>query len=140
MINKLLQNKQLILFDGVCNFCNSSVLKIIKHDKKNRFIFASLQSEVGKKVIHHFSIDTEKVDSIILVESEQKHFIKSSAALKIGKHFNGLWKLLQVFWIIPAPLRNIVYNYIAKNRYKWFGKKDNCMIPTPEIRAKFIDI
>lgn len=140
MINKLLQNKQLILFDGVCNFCNSSVLKVIKHDKKNQFIFASLQSEVGKKVIHHFSIDTEKVDSIILVESDQKYFVKSTAALKIGKHFSGLWKLLQICWIIPTPLRNVVYNYIAKNRYKWFGKKDNCMIPTPEIRAKFIDI
>jgi predicted DCC family thiol-disulfide oxidoreductase YuxK len=140
MINQLLNGKQLILFDGVCNFCNSTVLKVIKHDKNNVFVFASLQSETGKKVLEHFSIDTSKTDSIVLVSSEEKFYIKSSAALKIGKHFSGLWKLFQIFWIIPTPLRNVVYNYIAKNRYKWFGKKDNCMIPTPELKAKFIDI
>lgn len=139
MINQLLNGKQLILFDGVCNFCNSTVLKVIEHDKNNLFVFASLQSETGKKVLEHFSIDTTKIDSIVLVTSKEKFYIKSSAALKIGKHFSGLWKLFQIFWIIPTPLRNVVYNYIAKNRYKWFGKKDNCMIPTPEIKAKFID-
>jgi predicted DCC family thiol-disulfide oxidoreductase YuxK len=139
MINQLLNGKQLILFDGVCNFCNSTVLKVIKHDKNNLFVFASLQSETGKKVLNHFSIDATKIDSIVLVTSEEKFYIKSSAALKIGKHFSGLWKLFQFFWIIPTPIRNVVYNYIAKNRYKWFGKKDNCMIPTPELKAKFID-
>ena len=139
MINQLLNGKQLILFDGVCNFCNSTVLKVIKNDKNNLFVFASLQSETGKKILEHYSIDTTKIDSIVLVTSKEKFYIKSSAALKIGKHFSGLWKLFQIFWIIPTPLRNVVYNYIAKNRYKWFGKKDNCMIPTPEIKAKFID-
>ncbi|NVK51538.1 MAG: thiol-disulfide oxidoreductase DCC family protein [Flavobacteriaceae bacterium] len=140
MIEKLLQDKQLILFDGVCNFCNATVVKIIKHDTKNKFVFASLQSNIGQTVVNHFSIDSQKVDSIILVTSEQKYFIKSTAALKIGKHFSGFWVLLQICWIVPAPVRNVVYDFIAKNRYKWFGKKDNCMIPTPEISAKFIDI
>ena len=140
MIHKLLKNnKKIILFDGVCNFCNSSVLRIITHDKKNVFLFTSLQSETGKQITAHLNIDTSKIDSIILVESDSEFSIKSTAALKILKQFNGLWKLLQICWIIPPVIRDSVYNYIAKNRYKWFGKKDNCMIPTPEIKSKFID-
>lgn len=139
MIHNFLKNgKKIILFDGICNFCNANVLTIIKHDKKNVFLFTSLQSEVGKQIIGHFKIDTTKVDSIILVESESQFAIKSVAALKILNHFNGLWKLIQIFWIIPTFIRNSVYNYIAKNRYKWFGKKDECMIPTDEIKSKFI--
>ena len=139
MIQKLLKNnKKIILFDGVCNFCNSSVLRIITHDKKNIFLFTSLQSESGKLLTAHFNIDTTKIDSIILVESDTKYYIKSTAALKILKQFNGIWKLFQICWIIPSFIRNSLYNYIAKNRYSWFGKKDNCMIPSPEIKSKFI--
>ena len=133
------KNKQLVLFDGVCNFCNASVLKIIKMDKKNIFLFASLQSEIGKEITTHFNIDTKKTDSIILVESETSFAIKSTAALKIAKHFGGLWWLLQIFWVFPTSFRDFFYNYIAKNRYKWFGKKESCMIPSPEIKSKFID-
>lgn len=138
-ISELPKNKKIVLFDGVCNFCNSSVLKIIKNDKKNVFLFASLQSEIGKQVTKHFSIDTAKVDSIVLVESETNFSIKSTAALKILKEFNGLWILAQVFWIVPNFIRYYFYNYIAKNRYKWFGKKDSCMIPSPNITSKFLD-
>ena len=137
--DKLPKNKQLVLFDGVCNFCNATVLKVIKMDTKNIFLFASLQSEIGKEIINHFNIDTKSVDSIILVESNTQFYIKSTAALKIGKYFNGFWQLFQVFWILPTSFRDYFYNYIAKNRYNWFGKKDNCMIPTPEIKSKFID-
>ena len=140
MLTQIPKNKQLILFDGVCNLCNSSVLRIINHDKKNNFVFASLQSETGKQIANHFAIDTSKVDSIILVYSDTEYYIKSTAGLKIGKHFKGLWKLFQVFWIVPTPIRDVVYNFIAKNRYKWFGKKESCMIPTPELKAKFIDL
>ena len=136
--DKLPKNKQLVLFDGVCNFCNASILKIIKMDKKNIFMFASLQSEVGKEITNHFNIDTKTVDSIILVESDSKYYIKATAALKIGKHFRGLWQLFQIFWILPTSFRDFFYNYIAKNRYKWFGKKESCMIPTPELKSKFI--
>lgn len=139
MKDKIPKNKKIILFDGVCNFCNSWVLKIIKNDKNNVFLFASLQSETGKQITTHFLIDTTKIDSIILVESETVFYIKSTAALKIGNHFSGWWRFLQIFWIVPTSIRNAVYNYIAKNRYKWFGKKENCMIPTPELKAKFID-
>jgi predicted DCC family thiol-disulfide oxidoreductase YuxK len=139
MIRDFLKNgKKIILFDGVCNFCNTSVLKVIKHDKKNVFLFTSLQSEIGKQIIDHFNIDTSKIDSIILIESESQYAIKSTAALKILNQFNGIWKLMQIFWIIPTFIRNSMYNYIAKNRYKWFGKKDECMIPTDEIKSKFI--
>ncbi len=139
MFKKIPKNKQLLLFDGVCNFCNSSVLKVIKHDTNNVFLFASLQSEIGQQVVNHFSIDTTKVDSIILVSSDNEFHIKSTAGLKVISQFGGLWKLLLIFWIVPTPVRDAVYNYIAKNRYKWFGKKESCMIPSPEIKAKFID-
>lgn len=139
MISKFVKNgNKIVLFDGTCNFCNSSVLKIIKHDKKNIFLFTSLQSDIGLEILNHFKIDNSKTDSIILVESEEKFHIKSTAALKILKEFNGLWKVFQICWIIPPFIRNSAYNYIAKNRYKWFGKKDNCMIPTNEIKSKFI--
>ncbi len=131
-------DKKIILFDGVCNLCNQSVLKVIKLDKKNAFLFTSLQSETGKEVLEYLKIDTSKIDSIILFDPKGKYYIKSSAALKIMSSFNGFWKLTQIFWLIPKALRNLVYDFIAKNRYKWFGKKDQCMIPTPELTSKFL--
>ncbi|MDP2540509.1 thiol-disulfide oxidoreductase [Tenacibaculum discolor] len=137
-MNNLPSNKKVILFDGVCNFCNDSVLKVIKYDTKNMFLFTSLQSDIGKEITQYLGIDTSKVDSIILYEPNVAYDIKSSAALKIMNGFGGVWKLTQVFWILPEGLRNIVYDYIAKNRYKWFGKKEACMIPSKEIQEKFL--
>lgn len=131
-------NKKIILFDGVCNFCNDAVLKVIKHDKKNTFVFTSLQSEIGKEITNHLVIDTENIDSIVLYEPGISYNIKSTAALKIMNDFGGVWKLSQLFFIFPESLRNVVYDFIAKNRYKWFGKKEACMIPTKEIKEKFI--
>ncbi|WP_347175301.1 thiol-disulfide oxidoreductase DCC family protein [Polaribacter uvawellassae] len=139
LLDKLLKNKQLVLFDGVCNFCNASVLKIIKKDTQNLFLFASLQSEIGKQITNHFKIDTKKTDSIILVTSKDNYYSKSSAALKIAKHFGRFWMLFQIFWILPKAFRDFFYDYIAKNRYKWFGKKESCMIPTPELKSKFLE-
>lgn len=133
------KGKKIILFDGVCNLCNDSVIKVIKNDKKNVFLFAALQSEIGQKIIDHLGIDTSKIDSIILFDPQNAYHIKSSAALRIMKEFSGLWKLMQIFRILPAGFNNIFYDYIARNRYKWFGKKDSCMIPTPELKAKFLD-
>ncbi len=127
----------IILFDGVCNFCNSSVNKIIKHDKNNRYKFAALQSEIGKKLLEKHSIDSTIIDSIILIENDVA-FIKSTAILKISKHLNGIYPLAYSFIIIPTFLRNFVYDFIARNRYKWWGKKDSCMIPTAEVKSKFI--
>lgn len=131
--------KKIILFDGVCNLCNNAVLKVIKHDKKDNFIFASLQSEKGKKIINLLQIDVTKIDSIILFEPSISYYIKSSAALKIMGDFGGFWNLTKLGWIFPEFIRNLVYDFIAKNRYKWFGKKDNCMIPTPELKSKFLN-
>ena len=133
------EGKKLILFDGVCNLCNDSVLKVIKYDQKNQFLFASLQSDIGQKIIKHLKIDTSKTDSIILYNPSISYDVKSSAALKIMNTFGRFWKLTQIFWIFPAFIRNIFYDFIAKNRYKWFGEKESCMLPTPELKAKFLN-
>jgi len=127
----------IVLFDGVCNFCNSSVNFIIQHDKKKRYKFAALQSNVGKMLSEKYGIDQSKIDSIILVENGGV-FVKSSAILRITKHLNYLYPLLFGFIIIPKFIRDGVYDFIARNRYKWFGKKEACMIPSPEIKGRFI--
>jgi|UniRef100_UPI00404AA717 predicted DCC family thiol-disulfide oxidoreductase YuxK len=138
MIEQLEHNKQLILFDGVCNLCNSSVQFVIKRDKNDRFRYAALQSEVGQEIIDKFNIDTSKTDSIILYSNEKGISYKSTAALKIASQLGFPTNILSVFLIVPAFIRNVVYDYIAKNRYKWYGKKDHCMIPTPELKSKFL--
>ena len=127
----------IILFDGICNLCNSSVNFIIDHDKKNEFRFASLQSEAGQDLLKKFHRNVNDFDSIILVENGE-HYERSSAVLKIVKKFPGLWKLLYLFIIVPKPLRDFVYDIIADNRYKWFGKKESCRVPTPELKEKFL--
>jgi len=132
-------NKKVILFDGVCNLCNSAVNKIIVHDKKNSFLFTSLQSETGQHICRELGIDTKKIDSMILYESSLAYFIKSTAALKIMNELSGLWSLTKILWILPEDFRNWVYDIIAKNRYKWFGKKEDCRIPNPELKAKFLE-
>ncbi len=133
------KNKKIILFDGICNLCNDSVLKVIKYDKRDHFVFVALQSKSGQDIINYLKIDVSKIDSIILYEPGVAYDIKSTAALKIMKDFGGFWVLTQVFEILPTPIRDYFYDYIAKNRYKWFGKKESCMIPTPELKAKFLN-
>jgi len=132
------KNKKIVIFDGVCNLCNSSVLKVIKNDKKNTFLFAALQSKSGQEIINYLKIDISKIDSIILYEPGVSYDIKSTAVLKVMNDFGGLWFLTQAFFIFPKGLRNFIYDYIAKNRYKWFGKKESCMIPTPKLLIKFL--
>ena len=134
------KHKKLILFDGVCNLCNSSVLYVIKRDKKEVFLFAPLQGAIGQEIINAFDIDTKETDSILLYDaSKHQLFSRSTAALMIAQHLRFPINLLQIFRIIPSFMRNWVYDFIAKNRYKWYGKKDACMIPTPELKAKFLD-
>ena len=128
---------KIILFDGVCNLCNSSVIFAIKRDKNDVFRFAALQSEIGEQLTSKYNIDTSKTDSIILIDGE-KYYEKSSAALRIAKHLSGGWPILYGFIIVPKIIRNAVYDYIAKHRYQWYGKKESCMIPTPELQAKFL--
>ncbi len=133
------RNKKIILFDGVCNLCNESVLKVIKYDKKNIFLFAALQSEIGKNITNSLHIDTSKIDSIILYESGVSYEIKSTAALKVMNDFGGLWSISQIGMLFPVAFRDYIYDFIARNRYKWFGKKESCMIPSPELKSKFLD-
>lgn len=137
-MTELPQNKKIILFDGVCNLCNTAVQFIIKHDKKDVFRFVALQSDLGVGITKHIGIDSRKMDSIILYEPGIAYYIKSEAALEIAKNLSGGVAILSIFNILPSSISNKVYDYIAKNRYKWYGKKDSCMIPTPELEAKFL--
>lgn len=132
------KHNNLILFDGVCNLCNNSVQFVIKHDKKNKFLFTALQGETAKAILKEFRIDSSKIDSIILYEPEKGVSLKSTAALKIASKLGFPINLLTVFLIVPGFIRNWVYDYIATNRYQWYGKQDNCMIPTPELKEKFL--
>ncbi|MFO7719860.1 MAG: thiol-disulfide oxidoreductase DCC family protein [Gillisia sp.] len=139
MTTGLPKDKKIILFDGVCNLCNNSVNFIIEHDKNDIFRFASLQSEIGRKLTSERGIDPEELDSIVLIEPGVAYFKKSTAALEISKELSGGYAMLKHFSFLPEGLRDGVYDLIANNRYKWFGKKESCMIPTPELKAKFLD-
>lgn len=132
-----LNSKGVVLFDGVCNFCNSSVNFIIRHDKKDYFRFTPLQSEIGMKISEKYNLDSGNLKSVILVD-KGKIYTKTTAALRIAKQLSGAWPVLYVFIIVPPPIRDVVYNIIAKYRYKWWGEREACMIPTQEIRKKFL--
>ena len=126
-----------ILFDGICNLCNSAVQFVIKRDKKQRFRFASLQSEQGQQVLDEMQYPLTRADSFYLVENG-KVFDQSTAALRVVRALQGLWPLLYGFIVVPPFIRDGVYNVIAKNRYRWFGQRNTCMVPTAENRARFL--
>ncbi|MBT8298571.1 MAG: thiol-disulfide oxidoreductase DCC family protein [Maribacter sp.] len=132
-------SKKIVLFDGSCNLCNRSIQFVIKRDKNDEFRFATLQGDIGRRLVKERNIDTSKVDSIILIEPGVAYYTKSTAALKIGDTFGGIWKITSVLNLIPRQLRDIVYDWVAKNRYAWYGKKEQCMLPTPEIKTKFFE-
>jgi len=127
-----------ILFDGVCNFCNATINFLIDRDKKGIFKFAALQSESGKEILerHQIKVLTE-ADSVVL-EKDGKIYQKSDAALEIARHMEGLWKFLYAFKIVPRFIRDAIYDSVAKNRYRLMGKRDSCRLPTPELRARFL--
>ena len=127
-----------VLFDGVCNLCNGSVNWIIDHDKKNQFQFASLQSAYGSKKVIEIGLSNDYMDTVVLIEDD-KVFTHSDAILQIAKHLGGIYSLAVVFFIVPKFVRNFFYKIIAGNRYKWFGKRDACRMPTPELKSKFIE-
>jgi len=137
---ELESGKKIILFDGVCNLCNRSVQFVIKRDSKDVFRFASLQSDLGKKLLAERNINPQETDSIVLIEPNVAYYTRSSAAIEIAKELGGLWSLISAFnYILPENIRDSIYGFIAKNRYKWFGKKDECPLPTPEQKRKFIE-
>lgn len=126
-----------VLFDGHCNLCTASVQFIIQRDKKKKFRFASLQSEAGKLLIAKYGFAEEKTQSVVLILHKQP-YTESTAALLIARHLSGLWPVLYSLIIIPPFIRNAVYRFIARNRYRWFGRRMECWIPTPELRARFL--
>ena len=133
-----------LLYDGVCGFCNKSVQMILDRDKRKDMRFAPLQSDYGKQVISRHP-ELEKVDSVVFVErkpgtQDERVFIRSDAALRVAGYLGGAWKLLLVFRIIPRPVRDFFYDLFAKYRYRFFGKYDSCMLPSPDVRSRFIDV
>lgn len=138
--NKIIdyQNQSIILFDGVCNLCNGAVQFIIKRDKKEIFRFTSLQSETGQAILQYYQLPTQNFDSFLFLENG-KLYSQSTAALKVAQKLSSFWKLLYAGMLIPKPFRDFIYAWVAKNRYRWFGKKVNCMIPSPELKKRFLD-
>lgn len=135
-VEELKQHQPVLFYDGVCNFCNSSVNFIISKEKKPVLTFAALQSAYGDAIKTTFG-NTPVPDSLILFDNG-KVYTKSSAALRVTRYLKGAWPLMGVFWVVPPFIRHFVYDYVARNRYKWFGKKDQCMIPSPDIRKRFL--
>jgi len=133
----LKSEKQIILFDGVCNFCNFWVNFVIKRDNRDIFRFSALQSEISKEIIDRINYDISNPTTFVLIIGED-YFTKSTAALKVCKELSGMIKILYLLIFLPEFLRDFVYDLIAKNRYKLFGKKDSCRIPTEEEKLKFL--
>lgn len=131
------ETKSIVLFDGVCTLCNASIDFILKRDHKNRFLVGALQEPISKKVLSNFQIDPSYLDSLVLVENGQIYF-RSTAALRIAKGLRGGWPLFYFLIVIPAFARDPIYDWIGKNRYRWFGKKSTCRIPTIEEMEKFL--
>jgi len=135
------RQRPVILFDGVCNLCNSTVRWVIERDKEGRFDFASLQSDVARRELRKF-MDTKEIDalpdSIVLLDSDGVH-VRSAAALRILRGLGSWFLLLRLGVVLPGPIRDAIYDMVARNRYRWFGRRDTCMIPTPDIAARFLD-
>ena len=138
-MEKLPKDKKIILFDGVCNLCDSAVQFIIKHDKKDIFRFISLQSDLGKEITNYLGINRTNLDSIILYQPGYAYYHKSQAVFKIAKDLGGIYSLSTIFSFLPSSLTDNMYDYIAKNRYNWYGKKVSCMLPTNDLKAKFLE-
>ena len=131
------EDKKIILFDGVCNLCISAVNFVIKRDRRGVFRFAPLQSEVGTRLAARHGIAAPELTSIVLIEGD-RHFTKSTAALRIAGELPGGYRLLHPFIVVPRVIRDAVHDLVARNRYAWFGQRESCMIPTPEVRSKFL--
>ncbi len=128
----------IVFFDGVCNFCNYWVSFAIKRDRKKKLKFTTLQGKTTKELFEQYKINITSLNSVILID-KGKVYTQSSAAIRICKYLNGGWKLFYGLMIIPKFIRDFFYNIIARNRYKWYGKRDECMVPTPELRERFLD-
>lgn len=127
----------IVLFDGVCNLCSTSVQFILQRDPAGRFRFASLQSDLAQRLLTERGLDPKALDSVVVVDGD-RFYRESDAALRIARDLKGAWKALSVFRVIPRPVRDWAYRLIARNRYRWFGKSETCWLPTPELRGRFL--
>ena len=132
------QHKKIILFDGLCNLCDATVQFIIKRDSKDVFRFVSLQSDLGRELLQKLPIEFQLMDSVILYESEKVFFYKSQAVFEIVKRIGGIYYCLLIFKLLPNAITNSVYDFIAKNRYRWWGKKESCLVPSKDLQSKFL--
>ncbi len=137
MLENLPKNKKIILFDGVCNLCERSIVWVIKHDKNDKFRFVSLQSELGNALAKHIGIDANYLESIVLYEPGVAYYTKSIAVFEIFKTIGGIYTIVGLLSYFNN-FNNFIYDWVAKNRYHWYGKKETCLLPTPEIQAKFL--
>lgn len=133
-----LPDKKIILFDGVCNLCNSFVQFVIKYDKKDVFRFAALQSDIGQEIIKNIGLENQNIDSVVFFNPNGIYSIKSNAALEIMKNLGGIFYYSKYLKVFPRFIRDFVYDFIARNRYKWLGKKESCVIPTIKLKNKFL--
>ncbi|MGR7943562.1 thiol-disulfide oxidoreductase DCC family protein [Paenibacillus sp. M.A.Huq-81] len=129
--------KSIVLIDGECQMCQTITRFLVKHDRHFRFAFAALQSEAGQNLLQHHGLNQAVWDSFVLIENGGLH-IKSGAALRVAKRLGGWWSFLYVFIIVPAPIRDYVYEWVARNRYRWFGRTDACLMPTKEVMSRFL--
>ena len=127
----------ILLFDGVCNFCNDAVRFVVPRDPAGRLRFASLQSETGREIQQRFGLDPEDLDTVVLLDGERCH-TKSGAVLRVARRLGGAWPLLWALWLVPSPLRDWAYDRFAERRYAWFGRSDECLVPTPDVRERFL--
>lgn len=130
-------DSRIVLFDGYCNLCSAAVQFIIKRDSQAKFKFASLQSDVAREILTRTSADIIGLESVILYEGG-RIFTNSTAAIKIAQNLDGVWPLCSIFLLIPRQLRDFIYRWIAKNRYRWFGKKEQCWLPTMDLKSRFL--
>jgi predicted DCC family thiol-disulfide oxidoreductase YuxK len=131
------RQKSIIFFDGVCNLCNSSIDFIIKRDKNNHFLVGALQDDFSKKILSSYDVKEDYLDSLVLLE-DGKIYYRSTAALMISRRLSGLWPFFYAFIVLPVWLRDPIYDWIGRNRYRWFGKKETCRLPTSEEKSKFL--
>lgn len=132
-----INNHPILLFDGVCNLCNGFVQFVIKRDPEGHFRFAALQSEAGQTLLRQHHLSTDNIDTVVLIDKGEAH-VRSEVAIRVASQMKGLWPVISVFRILPLALRDALYNFVAANRYRWFGEKDQCMIPTPELKQRFL--
>lgn len=130
--------RSIILFDGVCNLCNASVTFIIDRDRSGHFAFAALRSETGRRLLTEHGLSPDAVDAVVLIEGDRVR-TRSGAALRIARRLDGAWPLLSALSVVPRPIADAVYDWVARHRYRWFGRGASCRVPTPELMARFID-